>query len=346
MAGGVSEALALQPEPSRQPPIWFGVYRAVERIAEGGMGVVYRGEDMRGGPAVAIKTVFTAREADAAAIRREIVTLSGLSHPGIVRLRGYGVQRGGPWVALELLDGRTLADQMSWYWPEKTSRHGKRRARSDERPTAPVRACREGPGPVASLFPLAGGGQLAEAFAIVRQLCLALDHLHARGIVHRDVKPSNVFLGNDGRTTLIDFGLACPASATGGPDADICVGTMEYAAPEQICGGPVDHRADIYSLGCLLYELVTGRVPFQGDSSAEIAERQIGREAIAPSQVIADVPSALDDLILSMLAKAPARRPDSAAEIARQLERIERRQADTGDSIERRVRAAWFGWAG
>ena len=116
----------------------FGVYRAVERIAEGGMGVIFRAEDVRGGRPVAIKTARSTREADAAAIRREIVTLSGLRHPGIVRLHGYGVQPAVPWIALELLEGRTLADEISWYWPETSSGYGERRARTDERPTAPA----------------------------------------------------------------------------------------------------------------------------------------------------------------------------------------------------------------
>jgi serine/threonine protein kinase len=93
----------------------------------------------------------------------------------------------------------------------------------------------------------------------------------------------------------------------------------------QICGGVVDRRADIYSLGCLLYELVTGRPPFRGDSSSEIAERQMKREPVAPSHLIADVPSRLDDLILSMLEKLPERRPDDAAQIGRRLGEIARR---------------------
>ena len=269
----------------------------------------------RDGRAVAIKTARSAREADATAIRREIITLSGLRHPGIVRLHGYGVQSSGPWIALELLEGRTLADELSWYWPE-TRAYGERRQRTDERPTAPACNLRDRGGEGARrLFPVAGGGHLVEAFSVVQQLSLALDHLHRRGLVHRDVKPANVFLRGDGRTTLFDFGLACSAGAT--RDRALCVGTMEYAAPEQICGGVVDQRADIYSLGCLLYELVTGRPPFRGDSSSEIAERQMKREPVAPSHLIADVPSRLDNLILSMLEKLPERRPDDAAEIGR-----------------------------
>ena len=322
----MSDDLPIQSAGVLPTPMLFGVYRAVERIAEGGMGMIFRAEDARGGPPVAIKTVRSAREEDAAAIGREIVTLSRLPrHPGIVRLHGYGVQRGGPWIALELLDGRTLAEELSGYWPE-TKGYAERRPRTDERPTVPARGRGDRPvGQARSLFPVAGGGHLVEAFAIVRQLCGALDHLHRQDLVHRDVKPSNVFLRADGRTTLFDFGLACPANTLKG--ADLCVGTMEYAAPEQICGAAVDRRADIYSLGCLLYELVTGRTPFRGDSSSEIAERQVKRDPVAPSELIADVPSRLDDLILSMLAKLPMRRPDDAAEIGRRLGDIARRAA-------------------
>jgi serine/threonine-protein kinase len=183
-------------------------------------------------------------------------------------------------------------------------------------------------------MPLLEGGTLQSWLrGAARSLDAILDHFvaaghglaaaHAAGLVHRDVKPANVFLRGDGRTTLFDFGLACPANSVKG--ADLCVGTMEYAAPEQICGASVDHRADIYSLGCLLYELVTGRPPFRGDSSSEIAERQLKRDPIAPSHLIGDMPTRLEDLILSMLSKTPARRPDHAAEVAHRLLEIERR---------------------
>jgi serine/threonine protein kinase len=311
----------------REIPAGFGVYRTIERIAEGGMGVIVRAEDTRTGEQVAIKTALSTRPADAAAIEREIVALSGLHHPGIIRVRGYGVQLAGPWIALELLEGRTLADELVWYWPD-THAYGERHSRSDERPTTPGRPLGDRrPVRARPPFPVAGGGHLAKILAIVQQLCRALAHLHRRGLVHRDVKPANVFLGRDGRTTLFDFGLVC--SVNEAPDRTICVGTMEYAAPEQICGAPLDHRADIYSLGCLLYELVTGRPPFRGDSSSEIAERQIKREPLAPSHLIADVPGRLDDLILSMLAKAPSQRPVDAVEVSRRIAEIARRRRYT-----------------
>jgi serine/threonine protein kinase len=332
----VSDALAA--EPAYQGPIRFGAYRVVERIAEGGMGLILRGQDERGGRQVAIKTVGSTRAVDAAAICREIATLSRLRHPGIVRLLGHGVSNDVPWMAMELLEGRTLADEMACYWPD-----GEPGSASDELPTTPFRGAAEPPRSAERPAHLiAGGGHLLDGVAFVARLCLALDYLHTNGFVHRDVKPSNVFLCRDGRTTLFDFGLACRAATANGNE--LCVGTMEYAAPEQISASPVDHRADIYSLGCLLYELVAGRPPFMGDSSAEIAERQMKRDPVAPSQFIADVPSQLEGLIMAMLSKSPARRPDSAADVSRSLvniaRRIRERVGNSGEQRSNRWRAA------
>jgi serine/threonine protein kinase len=334
----VADALAAQPV--HEEPIRFGSYRVLERIAEGGMGLILRGQDDRGGAPVAIKTVGSTRAVDAAAICREIATLSRLRHPGIVRLVGHGVANDVPWMAMELLEGRTLAEEMAWYWPDGEPNSG-----SDELPTTPFRGAADQPRATERPAHLiAGGGHLLDGVALVARLCLALDYLHTSGFVHRDVKPSNVFLGRDGRTTLLDFGLACRAAAANGNE--LCVGTMEYAAPEQISASPVDRRADIYSLGCLLYELVAGRPPFMGDTSAVIAERQLKRDPVAPSQFIADVPSQLEGLIMAMLAKSPARRPDNAADVAESLVNIGRRMREkervgiSGEQRSTRARAA------
>ena len=155
---------------------------------------------------------------------------------------------------------------------------------------------------------------------IVVQLCQALDYVHALGLVHRDVKPANVLVGEDGRVTLLDFGLVCPArgASRAGATAEICVGTMEYAAPEQIRGESVDARADIYSLGCVLYELVTGQRPIDAGSS---------REPAAPSELVSGVPPELETLLLAMLAQRPDDRPSSAGAVAETLTRIATRRA-------------------
>jgi serine/threonine-protein kinase len=155
---------------------------------------------------------------------------------------------------------------------------------------------------------------------ILVQLGTILDHLHGRGLVHRDVKPANVFLREGARVTLLDFGLVCRAShARPVKDASQCVGTMEYAAPEQIVGEEVDARSDVYSMGCILYELVTGTRPFDGQSSHEVAQKHLYREAPAPSTLVTDLPWQVEDLILDLLAKSPDDRPASAGEAGRRL---------------------------
>jgi serine/threonine protein kinase len=167
----------------------------------------------------------------------------------------------------------------------------------------------------------AAAGRVHDIVGIAINLCRTLDYLHSMGLVHRDVKPANVFLGGDGRVTLLDFGLVCPARGVQGScaAADSCVGTMEYAAPEQIRGEPVDARADIYSLGCMLYELVTGRRPIEADRSEQVAERQLAWTPIAPSDLVTGVPPALEHLLQAMLAKRPEDRPSTAHTVAAKL---------------------------
>jgi serine/threonine protein kinase len=326
-------AAALFPAEAPEGPVRFGDYRVLSRISEGGMGIILRGQSCIDGRVVALKTVRSARPADAAGIRREIDALRRVDHPGIVRLYDEGVWSGMPWMAMELLQGQTLCHEIASLWPHAAGSllaGDDRRQRSEELPTTPSRgrAFRgpdfswgwPAPAPVAA-------GRLDDVFSTVAQVCLALDHLHGQGLVHRDLKPTNVMISDSGRATLLDFGLACrtrePGAARG--SGDVCVGTMEYAAPEQICGEAVDGRADIYSLGCMLYEICTGQRPFDGDTSHEIAQSQLRCEPRAMSELVADVPCALEDLVLRMLAKRPDDRPATAAAVGQGLARIANR---------------------
>ena len=272
------------------------------------MGIVLRGEDLRDGGLVALKTVLPPGSADAASLRREIAALGRMSHPGIVRLIADGSWNGLPWMAMELLRGSTVSDRIESLWGNG----------SEAMPTMPARSRadgRWGTRPLRMPLPPAAAGRLHDAIAIVVQLCQALDYVHALGLVHRDVKPANVWLGDDGRVTLLDFGLVCPArgTAAAGATAEICVGTMEYAAPEQMRGEGVDARADIYSLGCVLYELVTGRRPIDPGSP---------RDPAAPSELVSGVPRELDALLGAMLARRPDDRPSGAGAVAETLTRV------------------------
>ena len=317
-------AAALFPAEAPEGPVRFGDYRVLSRISEGGMGIILRGQDCVDGRIVALKTVRSARPADAAAIRREIDALRRVDHPGIVRLYDDGVWSGMPWMAMELLDGQTLCHEIMSLWPYAAG------SRFDQRPPTPARGSALRGHVFGSAWPAptpVAAGRLDDVFSIVAQLCLALDHLHGRGLVHRDLKPTNVMIGDNGRATLLDFGLACAAREPGAArgSGDVCIGTMEYAAPEQICGEAVDARADIYSLGCMLYEICTGQRPFDGDTSHEIAQSQLRCEPRALSDLVADVPPALEELVLEMLAKRPDDRPASAAGVGQRLARIANR---------------------
>jgi len=263
------------------------------------MGIVLRGQDVRDGRLVAIKTARLQRSVEATGIRREIAVLGQISHPGIVRLIADGASDDAPWMAMELLHGRTLCERVAAMWRKRAAA-----------PATP---------------PPAAGGRLGEALRIVADVGRALDCLHGHGLVHRDVKPANVFMGDDGRVTLLDFGLVCVA-ARGAVDLEPCmgVGTIEYAAPEQIRGEAVDARADIYSLGCLLYELVSGNRPADAVSSSGPLGQPPTYDPVAPSALVSGVPPELESLLLAMLAQRREDRPASAREVADRLERIAR----------------------
>jgi serine/threonine protein kinase len=285
---------------------------------------------------VAMKTPRNGGRAEIAGLLHEARALKQMSHPGIVRLHGDGTWDGMPWLALELLEGRTLLDELEALWelsPAGQVGSETRRRRSEELPTVPGRLL--APGMVYSPAlrtgrPPAAAGRLSEVAFIVVQLAMILDHVHARGLVHRDVKPANVFLGAGAgairRVTLLDFGLACRASVPRPAHAgeSLCVGTMQYAAPEQILGEPVDARTDVYSLGCVLYELVTGRRPFEGDSSHDVAQKHLHREPVRPSDLVTNLPWQLEDLVMEMLAKKPADRPATAGAAGARLARAVR----------------------
>jgi serine/threonine protein kinase len=310
------------------------------------MASILHGLDAETGDEVALKTVRTASIHEIAALEREITTLRRLRHRGVVRFVQQGTWNGAPWMAMELLRGRTLFDEVGFIWTERARTHLWNVAdnvKEDGRPLGdwwsanappdaaeaedPDWAYRMQQDPALALpTHLAADGHLPDALAHVAGLLPTLDYLHRRRIVHGDLKPENVFLGDDGRITLLDFGLARRARRDDAlVDAnDFCLGTMEYAAPEQISGEPVDARADLYSLGCILYELVTGRRPFEGHSPDEIAEKHLDLDPVCPSDLVSGLAWELDDLIIDLLAKEPSRRPRDAGAVGRRLDRLMR----------------------
>jgi predicted ATPase len=324
----------------------IGPYRILDALGQGGMGVVFRGVHRHSGQIAAVKTVRVLRAGVAASLRREILALARVRHPGIVRILDQGVEGGLPWYAMEVLEGpnlrqhaaalagapaqaapgaRTERASSATASPSWTS------ARDTLDPSAPALAAPDPPAAEAPApsrrpprkRPPAAGGALLPILAVVRRLCAPLGFLHGEGIVHRDLKPDNVLVRPDGLPVIVDFGLMSHFGGQVSREvlqiAGFAVGTISYTAPEQLLGEFVDARADLYSLGCILYELVTGRRPFGGETSAMISAGHLRSRPKPPSELAAGVPRRLERLILQLLAKRPEERLGYAGDVAEAL---------------------------
>jgi tetratricopeptide (TPR) repeat protein len=252
-------------------------------IASGGMGKVFRALDRQSGAYVALKIIHPDGEADPERFQRESVVLASLTHPGIVRYVAHGMTATGePYLAMEWLEGEDLA---SWL--------GRRSTMSVD-----------------------------GAITLARRIASALGELHRRGLVHRDVKPSNVFLvdGHVDRAKLLDFGVARTSSARTFTRSGALVGTPSYMAPEQArCGHEVDARADVWALGCVLYECLAGDAPFSGRQVMAVLAKILLDPAPRLRQARADVPGELDELVARMLAKDPRERPTDGNAVVDEL---------------------------
>ena len=299
------------------------------------MGVVYRAVREETANEVALKTVDVLREGRLGGIRREIQSLSRLRHPGIVRVLAEGVSEGMPWYAMELLAGMTLrqlidrargADVASDDEARRPTERLPERGRDSWWTTALApprdRAWSAPRGSSSSSAAAPRGAALMKLLTLVRRLCAPLAFLHGEGFVHRDLKPDNVLVRADGTPVLLDFGLTSQidlaASRAALEMSGDVVGTAAYMSPEQARGEIVDARADLYSLGCILYEIVTGVVPFDG-TPLEMVWRHVNEAPRPPSDRAADLPAPLDALVLSLLAKNPRRRLGHAGMVALRL---------------------------
>jgi tetratricopeptide (TPR) repeat protein/predicted Ser/Thr protein kinase len=268
-------------------------YRILEQIGEGGMGVVYEAEDTRLGRRVAIKIPSAAPDSHNhhARFLREARSISALSHAHIATLFDYGeTPDGRPFIVMELVNGRELGDLMR-----------------------------------------AGELSIARAIEIIADVAEALSEAHRHGIVHRDVKPSNVIINERGEVKVLDFGLAKLITEEAELDhntvtlagiktrSDVMLGTPLYLSPEQAKAAPVDGRSDIFSLGALLYESITGRPAFSGATVVEIAAQVLHVTPPPPSQLNRLVPSELDRITLKALAKRPEDRYQKAEDLIADL---------------------------
>ena len=276
------------PEPPK-PPDRIGPYHQLTSLGRGGMGIVYRAEHSQTQKPVAIKTVRVPNQKMLSSIRREIHLLASMRHPGIVQILDQGVHQGLPWYAMELLDGVALRHLL-----DRSSQH-------------PSRATIE----------------VATAVDLTRRLCRPLAYLHGEGLVHRDLKPDNIMVQPDGQPVLVDFGLASrfsnPLSREQLEIEGGVMGTALYMAPEQIKGEPLDARTDLYALGCILYELVTGKPPFMAERLDDLLQLHLEQPPAFPPEPDPQLPLSLKELILSLLKKQRQHRPGYATEVAAAL---------------------------
>ena len=310
-----------------------GEYELLGALGAGGMGVVYRAYHRSTGAEVAVKTVACQNGVAVEALYREVQALGRLSHPGIIRIVDHGIADGLPWYAMELLRGRTLREHFDAWFERPVD--AATRDLSVGRPSCPTP---EEPPP--SILPTVD--QRSTLLGIARRLCDALTELHSAGLVHGDLNPANIFIQDDGQPVLFDFGLALQFRREDGraplEAAGQVRGTFDYMAPEQVEGAPLDARADLYALGCTLFEGLTGQRVFAHATGVSVLRRHLSEPPRRPSSLVADLPPALDELVLGLLAKSPAQRIGYAEDVAVVLDALDPARKQVRNLTPKRAR--------
>src|SRR4051795_6809000 len=264
-----------------------GRYRAEKRLGAGGMAEVWCAQDEVLGRRVAVKLMggrFAEDPEFHERFRREAQAAAGLTHPNIVAIFDRSEWEGTPYIAMELVDGQTLKELVQ----------------------------QRGPLPPHI------------AVGLTEQILRALGYAHRRGIVHRDVKPQNVILDPEGQAKVADFGIARANNSSEMTQTGAIVGTVQYLSPEQANGDPVDARSDLYSTGIVLYELLTGHPPFDGEAPISIALKHLNERPVPPGQMHPGIPPALESVVMRSLEKDPARRYQTAEDFIAALEQARR----------------------
>jgi len=278
-----AQAKAAAPrQPLSELPVAFGGgrYEVKRFLGEGGRKRVFLARDTRLDRDVAVAIIKTEGldEDGLARVKREAQAMARLGdHPHIVTIHDIGEENGQPYIVSQYMAGGELTDRLKEAENRRLS--------------------------------------LNEALRISNEVRLALEHAHGKGIIHRDLKPANIWLTQDGTAKLGDFGLAVALDRSRLTLEGTMVGTVAYMPPEQALGRQPDARSDLYSLGCVLYEMLTGRPPFLGDDNVAIISQHINTPPVAPSWHNPEIPKALESLIMRLLAKNPEERPESAAAI-------------------------------
>ena len=260
-------------------------YEVIEQIGGGGMAVVYKALDTLLGRNVSIKVLrpqFSTDEDFVRRFRREAQAAASLSHSNVVNIYDVGMEgQEEYYIVMEFIDGLTLKEVIQ------------------DRAPLPV----------------------GEAIDIAKQICAALGHAHENNIVHRDIKPHNILIGKDGRVKVTDFGIARAISSNTITQDGSVLGSVHYFSPEQARGGLTDVKSDIYSLGVVLYEMVTGELPFSGETPISVALKHLQDHFVEPRQINPALPQSVENIVLKSLAKDPTVRYQTAREMYRDLEK-------------------------
>src|SRR5215471_17484780 len=272
-------------------------YLLQSRIGSGGMATIYRARDLEADRIVAVKVLRETYSTDpkfVARFQREARAASALKHPNIVQVYDYGQTNGNYYIVMELIDGTDLRSYLSTYKVLDVDR----------------------------------------AIIIAHDVALGLGAAHRRGIVHRDVKPQNVLVGRGGSIKLTDFGIASvykDINAERLTTTGMTLGTVQYYAPEQAQGEIVTPAADVYALGIVMYEMLTGHPPFDGDTPVAVAMQHIQDPPTPPSQLNPSIPPVLEEIILHSLEKVPEMRFRDGSQLARALETLG--ESERGETV-------------
>jgi eukaryotic-like serine/threonine-protein kinase len=286
-------------------------YKILEKLGEGGMGVVYKAQDTRLDRVVALKFLpasITASREDAARLEQEAKAISALNHPGIATIHDIDEADGKRFIVLELITGGTLKQMLKKLAAESTQL------------------------------------SIAEAIDSSIQIADGLAHAHRNQIIHRDIKSDNIMLTGEGKIKITDFGLAKLRNSLELTRSGSTVGTVAYMAPEVIQGAEADGRSDIFSFGTVMYEMLTGRLPFRGEHEAAMMYSITNEDPSPVSSMRTDVPAPLEQLITKSLHKDPAQRYQSAADIMNDLRTLQQETTGTVKTVivRRHTKLPWI----
>ena len=270
--------------------VFDGRYKIKDTVGVGGMAVVYEAEDLKTGQTVALKMLKESISDNPQALRRfinESKAVAMMDHANIVKILDVSVKTDHKFIVMEYIKGITLRDYM----------------------TKKVRLSWQ------------------EASAFIVQILQALDHAHMRGVIHRDIKPQNIMIMEGGFIKVADFGIAKLPNAETVTMIDHAVGTIYYISPEQARGKKIDPRSDLYSLGVMFYEMLTGELPFMAETSYAIMTKHINEAPTPPKQVVPELPVGIEQIILCSMEKDPTRRYQNASQMLRHIYRIQQNPA-------------------